>query len=254
MCHQTLIPIHINTISKHLYNRSGIFYSNCVHFSLVIGSVFFSRLSFFCPFLRIDVKLTSDMTFIVALFSVKSNKCFSFHFYRCYFFNSPSLPSAISFFLSFFFDLKSTTIKNEFKMIWHLSHCQLSLTVFSDFIFMLTLLNWSYWLVEVTAGRRNMFRLVFIWYSVRKCNASLVFWVVIVVVVAVAEHRDTCKLAICQFVVCAFSPLFFDSFFFLSVPNNECEDFILYLFSLSTSFYSHKLFLLVGNFTRITFN
>lgn len=88
-----------------------------------------------------------------------------------------------------------------------------------------------------------------------KMRCWIFFWVVVIVI-----HHDTCKLAICQFVVLSllFSIFFSIRIFFLLVFSSVQlmnVDFIYYTcFSLSTSFYSHKLFLLVGNFTRITFN
>lgn len=249
VCQQTWYRYDTSTYSFQTYTRyiqskRNILFKLC---ALWLSHRFFSLRSSF--FLRIDVKLTSDMTFIVVLFPVKSNKCsFPFIFFFCW---PPIAPNSAS----TCFDVKSTTIKNEFKMIWHLSHCQrtYSLQRFylcARIVELIVLIGWG-------GGRRAnrgvgregyMFRLLFIWYSVRKCDASLVFWVVVIVVSVTAaavvvgvivEHRDTCKLAICPFIerfLNTSSFLFhsiifrFDGFSFCHRSTNECEGFILHLF------------------------
>lgn len=137
------------------------------------------------------------------------------------------------------------------------------LTVFSDFIRMLALLNWSSYRLAELAGRDGYVSIAFhlIFSSEMWCVASFLG----------RCHRRRRRRCSCWYCYCWTSwhvqighlPIYcaLCSFFlFLSIifrfdvfchrSFNECEHFILYLFSLSTSFYSHKTFSISWQFSR----
>lgn len=130
----------------------------------------------------------------------------------------------------------------------------------------LTLLNWLYWLVGVAGGREGYVSIAFylIFSSKMWCVAGFL-----------GRRRRYCCCWCCCYccwtswhvqighlpIYCALSLLFFRSLHYFSIrlffhrSTIECEGFsYLTFFHLAHHFIHTKLFLLVGNFTSITFN